>query len=331
MKAFVLTMSAAALMTVLCSASAPGDRKGINDDKPIKQSKIVYLYPEGQNVDKGIVEDGVAITLGPGESNGKTGDETTNPSRWAYGNIYNIGDSARMEIYFPEKPNGLMVINCPGGAYWFVSEVNEGYCTVEYLLSQGVAVCNMFYRLPYGHKNVPLTDVQNAFRYCRYHASEWGIDKIGVMGFSAGGHLAASASTLFTDDVTRPDFSILFYPVISMEAGITHQGSKDNLLGTKPDRKDVEEWSLEYRVTQRTPVSYIALSADDGGVPIQNSLRYVEALRAKGVKTTLHMYPSGGHGWGFNHPPYTSRDGMAAYRSLVKEDLGRFLQDQIVK
>ena len=110
---------------------------GVNDDKPIKQNKIVYLYPEGQGVDKGIVEDGVAITFGPGEDNGKHGPETVRPS----GDVYDIGDSARMEIYFPENPNGLMIINCPGGAYWFVSEVNEGYCTVEWLLSQGIAVC----------------------------------------------------------------------------------------------------------------------------------------------------------------------------------------------
>lgn len=300
---------------------------GVNDDKPIKQSKIVYLYPEGQGVDKGIVEDGVAITLGPGEDNGRHGPETVKPS----GDVYDIGDSARMEFYFPEKPNGLMVINCPGGAYWFVSEVNEGYCTAEWLLSQGIAVCNMFYRLPYGHKTVPLTDVQNAFRYCRYHAAEWGIDKIGVMGFSAGGHLAASASTLYVDDITRPDFSVLIYPVISMEKGVTHQGSKDNLLGKTPSAEDVQWYSLHKRVDSRTPVTFLGLSANDGGVPVRNSIDYFYALRAHGVTAQMHIYPSGGHGWGFNHPPYRRGDGLGVYRDVFKQDLARFFKDQIVK
>ena len=236
-----------------------------------------------------------------------------------------------MEIYFPENPNGLMIINCPGGAYWFVSEVNEGYCTVEWLLSQGIAVCNMFYRLPYGHKTVPLTDVQNAFRYCRYHAAEWGIDKIGVMGFSAGGHLAASASTLYVDDITRPDFSVLIYPVISMEKGVTHMGSRNNLIGTNPSEEDIEWYSLHKRVNGRTPVTFIGLSGNDGGVPIQNSIDYYYALRKYDIVSTMHIYPGGGHGWGFNHPPYRKGDGLGSYRDVFKTDLAKFLKDQIVK
>ena len=300
---------------------------GVNDDKPIKQSKIVYLYPEGQAAGKGIVENGVEITLGPGEDNGKHGLETVKP----VGMVYDIGDSARMEFYFPENPNGLMIINCPGGAYWFVAEVNEGYCTVEFLLSQGISVCNMFYRLPYGHKTVPLTDVQNAFRYCRYHAAEWGIDKIGVMGFSAGGHLAASASTLFVDDITRPDFSVLIYPVITMEPGVTHQGSKENLIGHKWTAEDEEWYSLHKRVSNRTPVTFLGLSGDDTAVPIQNSIDYYYALRQHGITATMHIYPGGGHGWGFNHPPYRRGDGLGSYRDTFKADLAKFLKDQIVR
>lgn len=314
-----------AIVAVLLPLALNAD--GVNDDKPIKQSKIVYLYPEGQAAGKGIVENGVEITLGPGEDNGKHGPETVKP----VGMVYDIGDSARMEFYFAENPNGLMIINCPGGAYWFVAEVNEGYCTVEWLLSQGISVCNMFYRLPYGHKTVPLTDVQNAFRYCRYHAAEWGIDKIGVMGFSAGGHLAASASTLFVDDITRPDFSVLIYPVITMEPGITHQGSKENLIGHKWTAEDEEWYSLHRRVSNRTPVTFLGLSGNDTAVPIQNSIDYYYALRQHGITATMHIYPGGGHGWGFNHPPYRKGDGLGSYRDTFKADLAKFLKDQIVR
>ena len=282
---------------------------GVNDDKPIKQNKIVYLYPEGQGVDKGIVEDGVAITLGPGEDNGKHGPETVRPS----GDVYDIGDSARMEIYFPENPNGLMIINCPGGAYWFVSEVNEGYCTVEWLLSQGIAVCNMFYRLPYGHKTVPLTDVQNAFRYCRYHAAEWGIDKIGVMGFSAGGHLVMSAGEYFGTNFLaryniepsvslRPDFVAPSYPVVTLSAPPVHKRSRLGLLGEwtvlKQEMRD--SLSLEKHVKADTPPVFLLNCVDDPVVDYRNSELLDSALTARGIPHLYMQYKTGGHGFGAN-------------------------------
>ncbi|MBQ2198650.1 MAG: alpha/beta hydrolase, partial [Bacteroidales bacterium] len=107
-------------------------------------------------------------------------------------NLRNVGDSARFDLYFAKEPNGKMVIICPGGAYWFDAVVTEGAYVAEWLNSQGISAAVVKYRLPYGHWNVPLTDVQNVFRYCRYHAAEWGVKQIGVMGFSAGGHLAAT-------------------------------------------------------------------------------------------------------------------------------------------
>ena len=275
----------------------------------------VYLYPQGQTVDMGIVENGAGVTLGPGEDNGLRGEEwVVGPT----GNTYNIGDGARMDIYLPDNPNGLMVINCPGGAYLFVCSETEGRHTAEWLVSQGVTVCNLYYRVPNGHKEVPLRDVQNAFRYCRFHAADWGVRKIGVMGYSAGGHLAASASTLYVDEDTKPDFSILIYPVISMADDLTHRLSRKNLLGENPSEADMEHYSLQNRVNQYTPETFLALSADDPAVPIENSLVYFDALRRCGVKSTMHIYPEGGHGWGF--------DLLKNYLDTFESDLLAFLR-----
>lgn len=296
---------------------------GINDDKPIKQDKVVYLYPGGQATSNGIYEGGVYVTQGAGADNGKHGPEEEKDG----GKVSGIGDTARMEIYLAPDPNGLMVINCAGGSYSSLSTLNEGYCAVEWMLSQGVSVCNLFYRMPYGNKIIPLTDVQNAMRYCRYHAHEWGIEKVGVMGFSAGGHLAASASTMFTDKVTRPDFSILFYPVISMEDDIAHEPSRNNLLGEYPSRKEIAAYSLQHRVTPETPITFIGVSGNDSRVPVQHSLDYYAALRANNVISQMHVYPLGSHGWGFGAPPYTERDKLGRYRPVFRTDLLRFLKD----
>ena len=146
------------------------------------------------------------------ESNGLTGPETINES----GHLINVSDLARMDLYFPENPNGQMVLVCPGGGYVKVSTFGEGQYVADWMLSKGITVAVLKYRLPAGHWNVPLEDVHNAFRYCRANAGKWSIRQIGVIGFSAGGHLAACASNLYVDAFTRPDFSILIYPVISL-------------------------------------------------------------------------------------------------------------------
>ena len=163
---------------------------------------------------------------------------------------------------------------------------------------------------PEGDKEVPLSDAEQAIRLVRQHASEWGVNphRVGIMGASAGGHLAASLATLYSTEETRPDFQILFYPVISMKPGITHQGSHDNLLGKEPDKELEDHYSLEKQVTAQTPQAFLMLSGDDTVVIPQNSIDYFMALRKYGVSASLHIYPTGGHGWGFGDGfPYKSQ------------------------
>lgn len=266
--------------------------------------KTLYLYPGGQSSRVGIAEKGSRVTWGPGENNALTGPETVTEQ----GYIRNVGDSARIEIYLPEKCNGLMVVNCPGGGYYEISSLNEGTRAAEWFLSQGVAVCNVIYRLPNGHKDVPLTDVQNAFRYCRAHAAEWGVKKIGVAGYSAGGHLAACASTMFTDRVTRPDFTILLYPVITMEDELTDVGTMKRLTNEDPELREL--YSIENRVGRETPPAILFHSVDDGLVSVRNSRRYHHALLSLHLKSKLCEFPTGGHGWGFSTIENSGHDNL---------------------
>ncbi len=281
--------------------------------------KVVYLYPEGQESDKGIEENGVVVTLGPNESNGFTQEEESNE----FGNYNFVGDSARMEIYLPYKSNGQMVVVCPGGGYSTVCARKEGQDVAKWMARRGIATCVLIYRLPNGHASVPLTDVQNAFRYCRQHADEWGVKQIGVMGFSAGGHLAAMASNLYSDEITRPDFSVLIYPVIDLDH---HKGTCENLVGNNRKRK--EFYSMQNRVTSDTPRTFLALSQNDKVVDINSSLIYYDALEKAGVRTEMYLYPIGGHGYGFLNEEVGGRqDKLGYYRSLFSECLDKFLND----
>lgn len=302
-----------------------------------KPDKVVYLYPEGQNVDKGIE----GVTLGPGESNGCTRPEELTKDM----NLKYTGDSARFELYLAKNPNGKMVIICPGGSYWFTAYVTEGQYAAEWLNSQGISAAVLKYRLPYGHWNVPLNDVQNVFRYCRHYASEWGVKQIGVMGFSAGGHLAATASTQYVDAETRPDFSILVYPVISSEKGVGHEGSFNNLIGTEKGwysrkGKDFLTWdegkktyeslkerySLDKQVSTDTPKTFIIFSSNDSGVPPENEVRYFNALVKNGVPCEMHAFPGGGHGYGFRNVKYCN-DPIQEYRNDFLASMARFLKE----
>lgn len=308
----------------------------------LRPNLTVKLYPQGQNVNVGLPE-----AKGPIESNGLTGPETLTET----GNLSNINDDARIDLYFPKKPNGQMVIVCPGGGYKYVSSFNEGVYVAEWLLERNITVCVVKYRMPNGHWTVPLNDVQNAFRYCRAHAQEWRVNQVGIMGFSAGGHLAASASNLFTDEITRPDFSVLVYPVITIERPLTHNGTRVNLIGKDDvwknrDRKVDEyeaaqrDWndlryvfSLHNDVTKNTPPTYLVLCQDDKTVPAQNSMMYYSKLIEYKVPAEMHIYPYGGHGWGFNAEKYIGKgkDKFKYARPYFEESLERWLDSVKIK
>lgn len=180
------------------------------------------------------------------------------------------------------------------------------------------------YRMPNGHAEIPLNDSEQAIRMVRLHAAEWGIDphKVGIMGHSAGGHFAATLSTLYTSAETRPDFSVLVYPVISMDADITHMGSRENLLGKQPSAQQVEHFSLEKQVNAQTPPAFLILAADDDTVNPENSLRYYSALLKNGVKNcVLHTYPTGGHGFGFGDSFLYKRQWTGELENWIEQTL----------
>ena len=241
------------------------------------------------------------------------------------GTMSGVAEYARMDIYKPEKPNGKMVIVCPGGAYFILSTFNEGLYPAAWLTKQGITVGVLKYRLPNGHCNAPLEDVHNAFKYARTHASELGISKVGIMGFSAGGHLAASGVVLYDDPVTRPDFGILIYPVITMDEEFTHSGSRNALLGNNPQYSLVKRFSCEKQVTPDTPPVFLALCTDDSVVPPQNSLGFYDACVRNKVSAEMHIYPKGVHGWGFNLKEYGQRDSMEYCREEFLNSLARWL------
>lgn len=212
-----------------------------------------------------------------------------------------------------EKATGAAVIICPGGAYAGLAIKHEGIQVARWFNNLGISAFVLTYRLPdyaiMENKSIgPMQDGQRAIRIVRSHAKEWGInpDKIGIMGFSAGGHLAATLSTHFNEKVYEPDdatsakpnFSILIYPVISMDSTITHWGSRENLLGKHPSSEMVKHFSNELQVNGDTPPAFMVQSMDDDAVPVQNSIAYALALKEHKIPCELHLYQKGGHGYG---------------------------------
>lgn len=228
--------------------------------------------------------------------------------------IGKITDPA-ITIYRPaENINGhTAIIICPGGGYMYLAYNWEGTSVAEMLVKWGITAIVLKYRLPSDvimkdKATGPLQDAQRAIQIVRQHAKAWSIDedKIGIMGFSAGGHLAATASTHFGKAVIdnpgnislRPDFSVLCYPVISMQPGLTHAGSRNNLLGRNPDTAVTNAFSNELLVTPQTPRTFLVLAQDDKAVPPMNSISYYEALLKNHVPAEIHIYQNGGHGFG---------------------------------
>jgi acetyl esterase/lipase len=222
-----------------------------------------------------------------------------------------------LTLYASENPNGQAVLILPGGGYAGTAFDHEGIDVAKWLNKYGITAVILRYRIPNDkyctEKHLaPLRDALEGIRYIRAMAEKWGLDKhrIGIMGFSAGGHLAASTSTLFDkhlvdlpkDSISgRPDFSILIYPVISFTAPCMHAGSKRNLLGEKPDASLVTLFSPELQISENTPTAFLVHAADDKTVSVQNSILYYQSLVAKGLKPEMHLYPEGGHGFGLNN------------------------------
>lgn len=219
--------------------------------------------------------------------------------------------------FFPEKgkANGTVVIICPGGGYQNLAIKSEGFDVAKEFNKIGVTAFVLKYRLPsdliMADKTIgPLQDAQEAMLIVRSHATEWGINpaKVGIMGFSAGGHLASTAGTHFNHVVVedkahlgvRPDFMILMYPVITF-GDWAHKGSKNNLIGKDAPQELVDLYSNEKQVTANTPITFMVQAADDKTVPVQNSLMMYDALLKSNVKAEMHIFPEGGHGFGLNN------------------------------
>lgn len=207
-----------------------------------------------------------------------------------------------------EKATGQSIVICPGGGYWLVAIGHEGHDFGCWFAENGITAAVLMYRMPNHRPEVPLEDAAEALRYMKEeYAPAHAIRSVGIMGFSAGGHLAA-ATTVGTLEHNgdkshraslRPDFAVLFYPVITGDALYAHKGSFDNLLGSDRTAELTDRYSAEKLVSEKTPATFMALSDDDGGVPPANSIRFYNALKEHKRPASIHIYPSGGHGWGF--------------------------------
>lgn len=221
--------------------------------------------------------------------------------------------SVRVFLAPKQKANGTAVIIFPGGGYRIVAASHEGYDVAKVFNEWGVTAFVVRYRLPEDSSMInkeigPLQDAQRAIQLVREHAKHYNIDpkKVGIMGFSAGGHLASTLGTHFEKAVIenkqktnlRPDFMILGYPVISFSDSLAHKGSRENLIGKTPSPEKIAEYSNELQVTAKTPPTFLVHARDDGGVKVQNSIAFYEALQKNNVPAEIHFYEKGGHGFG---------------------------------
>ncbi len=261
--------------------------------------------------------------------------ETTNAIR-----IKDVSNPT-IEVFLPTKASmtGEAIVICPGGGYEYVVYDKEGTDVAKMMNSQGIVGIVLKYRLPKAENNIegrlsPFLDAQRAVRLTRYHAKDWGIDsnKIGIMGFSAGGHVASTLGTHYQDNFfitdnidsidCRPDFMVLMYPVITFRRPYLHLGSRNNLIGENPDTSLVNYYSNELHITNNTPPTFLVHATDDHGVPVENSLMFYNNLRKHNVKCELHLFQEGGHGFGLA----TKKGRLASWKDLctswIKEITG---------
>lgn len=218
-------------------------------------------------------------------------------------NGHDIADErARLTVFLPDAAvaTGRIVIVCPGGAYGKLAIGHEGTDWAPFFNQMGIALAVLAYRLPHGHPEVPVSDAEEAMRLVRRHAAEWHVDsrQVGLMGFSAGAHLVSYVATQSVMEL-RPDFHILFYPVITMNPACCHGLSMENLLGSQPTEEQVKLFSTDLHVNSSVSRVFMAFSEDDGLVsPSVNAVRYQAQCAKAGVPVTVCAYSTGGHGWG---------------------------------
>lgn len=226
----------------------------------------------------------------------------------------------RIDLYQADKPKATILV-CPGGGYTFTSVGNEGVNVAEFFVPRGYNIAVLKYRLPNGHEYIPLEDACRAMEMLRDSIDAWQLPsaQLAVMGFSAGGHLAASLLTKYNSRKSRPDYGILVYPVISMDSTITHKGSCKQLLGQQPTDEQRVRWSTEKQVNADTPPCILVACQDDPTVKIENSIRFYQALTAASVPASLVFVPVGKHGWGFSR--------QFPQRELIEQAILSFLAD----
>ena len=241
---------------------------------------------------------------------------------WPKGAPNNNGDEkdkAELTVYLPDakKATGRAVVCCPGGGYSHLAMDHEGHQWAVFFNNQGIALIVVKYRMPHGNYKIPISDAEEAMKTVRRNAVEWHIDRnnVGIMGFSAGGHLASTIATHSKADAA-PNFQILFYPVITMDPAFTHKGSHDNFLGTDRSKKEMKklehEYSNDIQVNRTTPRVFLALSDDDHAVPASNGFNYYSECYRHDVPASIHIYTTGGHGWGY-------RESFAFHYQMVFE------------
>lgn len=228
---------------------------------------------------------------GAPKENGLTGPEQPLEN----GRVANIS-RATLYIYPAPTKNAPAIISCPGGGYRRLAMNHEGHDMATWFNKQGITYAVLKYRMPNGDIAIPISDALQAIRTLRERAEEWNIDpeKVGIMGASAGGNLAAQAATQFTSEEDRPDFQVLFYASLTMS-----KSAAQSLLGGDESEEAIDRYWPTKQVKENTPPAFLLCSADDRTVRVQNSIEYFQALHAKGIQATLHIYPSGGHGWGY--------------------------------
>ena len=233
--------------------------------------------------------------------------------------VFRIAEVSKPTLtrFSPINPTGKSVIICPGGGYSILASGHEGMDVARQFMEIGVTAFVLKYRIPSDRTAIdksiaPLQDAQQAIRLVRKNAEKWGLkaNKIGIMGFSAGGHLAATATTHFAEKAdpsvqdtisVRPDFSMLIYAVISFDSTIMHKGSRNNLIGEKPTAEMTKKFSNELRITPQTPPTFLVHAGDDGAVPVENSIRFYQNCIKNKVSVEMHLYAKGGHGFGMNN------------------------------